>query len=111
MRLDFLGGEGAGLPASIVEELDGTLRIPMRDGVESLSVGAAAAVLGLRGPEIADGLASYDGVGRRFDVKGEHAGVLIVDDYGHHPTEIQVTLETPPILTMTAGSVAWPSRA
>jgi len=38
------------------------------------------------------GLAESAGVGRRFEVKGEAGGVLVVDDYGHHPTEIQATL-------------------
>ena len=56
-------------------------------------VAAAAAALGVRGPEIADGLASFEGVGRRFDVKGEHGGVLVIDDYGHHPTAIRATIE------------------
>jgi len=41
----FLGGEGAGLPPELLQELDATVSIPMRAGVESLSVGAAAAVL------------------------------------------------------------------
>lgn len=41
----FLGGEGAGLPAALLQGLDGSVSIPMREGVESLSVGAAAAVL------------------------------------------------------------------
>jgi UDP-N-acetylmuramate--alanine ligase len=56
-------------------------------------VAAAAAALGLHGPEIADGLASFEGVGRRFDVKGEPGGVLVIDDYGHHPTAIRATIE------------------
>jgi TrmH family RNA methyltransferase len=41
----FFGGEGSGLPADLSHRLDGAVRIPMRPGVESLSVGAAAAVL------------------------------------------------------------------
>jgi TrmH family RNA methyltransferase len=41
----FLGGEGAGLPAELLTGLDASVSIPMRGGVESLSVGAAAAVL------------------------------------------------------------------
>lgn len=41
----FLGAEGAGLPADLLAGLDGVVAIPMRAGVESLSVGAAAAVL------------------------------------------------------------------
>jgi UDP-N-acetylmuramate--alanine ligase len=38
-------------------------------------------------------LAAFTGVQRRFQVKGEVAGVLLVDDYGHHPAEIEATLE------------------
>ena len=38
------------------------------------------------------GLRSFTGVARRFDVKGEVNGVTVVDDYGHHPTEIRATL-------------------
>jgi len=41
----FLGGEGGGLPADLAQGLDAAVRIPMRPGVESLSVSAAAAVL------------------------------------------------------------------
>ena len=37
-------------------------------------------------------LAAFTGVQRRFQVKGEAAGVLVVDDYGHHPAEIRATL-------------------
>ena len=40
-----LGGEGGGLPRDVEESLDGRIRVPMRPGVESLSVAAAAAVL------------------------------------------------------------------
>jgi len=37
-------------------------------------------------------LARFTGVARRFEVKGEAGGVLVVDDYAHHPTEIRATL-------------------
>lgn len=56
---------------------------------------AAAAVgrrLGAQWEEIAGGLASYQGVARRFESVGEARGVLIVDDYAHHPTELAATL-------------------
>jgi len=42
---------------------------------------------------IRDALAEYRGVARRLEFKGEHAGVLFLDDYGHHPTEIAATIE------------------
>ena len=40
------------------------------------------------------GLENFAGVGRRFERKGEKNGVLVVDDYGHHPAEIMATIET-----------------
>ena len=43
--------------------------------------------------EIASALKEFRGAERRFQIKGERAGVLVVDDYGHHPTEIKTTLE------------------
>ena len=53
--------------------------------------GAAAAV-GLSPSAIASGLAGFRGVGRRLERKGEAAGVVVYDDYGHHPTAIRETL-------------------
>jgi UDP-N-acetylmuramate--alanine ligase len=39
-----------------------------------------------------EGLEKFTGVGRRFEIKGEVNGIRVVDDYGHHPTEILATL-------------------
>lgn len=58
----------------------------------------AAGVLGVMyalGEDVeaaAAGLARYSGVRRRFDLRGEEAGITVVDDYAHHPTEIKATL-------------------
>lgn len=41
-----------------------------------------------------EGLRKFDGVGRRFEHKGKRNGVLVIDDYGHHPAEIEATLQT-----------------
>jgi UDP-N-acetylmuramate--alanine ligase len=41
---------------------------------------------------IAEALAGFSGAGRRFQFRGEEGGVLVIDDYGHHPTEIKATL-------------------
>lgn len=49
---------------------------------------------GLGKQAILDGLSNFGGVGRRFEKKGERGGVLVVDDYGHHPAEIKATLAT-----------------
>jgi UDP-N-acetylmuramate--alanine ligase len=48
--------------------------------------------LGLSPEKIAEGLAAFRGVDRRFQEKGVARGVTVVDDYGHHPTEIRATL-------------------
>ena len=49
--------------------------------------------LGLEFAQIAEGLAACQGVGRRLEDHGEHAGVRVIDDYGHHPTEVLATLD------------------
>jgi UDP-N-acetylmuramate--alanine ligase len=43
-------------------------------------------------PQIQDGLAAFTGVDRRFTIRGVEHGVTVVDDYGHHPTEVKATL-------------------
>ena len=58
----------------------------------ALSVIAAAVEQGLSADEIAAGLASFRGVKRRMEVKGEAGGVLVLDDFAHHPTAIAQTL-------------------
>lgn len=55
---------------------------------------ATARYLSLPFTEIAKGLEEYTGVGRRFEKKGEKDGVLVIDDYAHHPTEIMASLKT-----------------
>jgi UDP-N-acetylmuramate--alanine ligase len=51
---------------------------------------------------IKKGLKNLGGLARRFQVKGERGGVLVLDDYGHHPTEIVATLRT--------AKECWPER-
>jgi UDP-N-acetylmuramate--alanine ligase len=48
--------------------------------------------LGLSFDRVAAGLKDFRGAERRFDVRGEPNGILVVDDYGHHPTEIAAVL-------------------
>jgi UDP-N-acetylmuramate--alanine ligase len=43
-------------------------------------------------PAISEALASFSGIQRRFEFKGEAGGIKVFDDYGHHPTEIRATL-------------------
>ena len=78
------------------------VRIPGTHNVlNSLAAVAVGLDLGVAFENIQAGLASFTGVDRRFQVKGEKGGVLVVDDYGHHPTEIKATLEA---LRQRAGS-------
>lgn len=53
---------------------------------------AVAMELNIPFPVIQEGFRVFGGVGRRFQVKGEVDGIMVVDDYGHHPTEIRATL-------------------
>jgi UDP-N-acetylmuramate--alanine ligase len=47
---------------------------------------------GSAGAFVASGLERFAGTGRRFETRGEAAGVLVIDDYAHHPTEVAATL-------------------
>lgn len=59
----------------------------------ALVVAATAEVLGLSRGQVREGLASFSGVGRRLERKGEAGGVIVYDDYGHHPTAIRATID------------------
>ena len=71
------------------------IRIPGRHNVlNSLAAVAVAHELEIPWPAVQAGLQDMTGVQRRFQIKGEAGGVLVLDDYGHHPTEIRAVLET-----------------
>ncbi|MFE9681229.1 UDP-N-acetylmuramate--L-alanine ligase [Streptomyces sp. NPDC006285] len=88
-----------GLKSEVTVELNGsrltfTVSVPGRhyahNAVAALAAGAA---LGIPADELAPALASYTGVKRRLQLKGEEAGVQVVDSYAHHPTEMTADLE------------------
>ncbi|MEE8170075.1 MAG: UDP-N-acetylmuramate--L-alanine ligase [Phycisphaerae bacterium] len=60
--------------------------------MNALSAVALAYSTGVHPDAIALGLATFRGAQRRLTVRGEGRGITVLDDYGHHPTEIQVTL-------------------
>jgi UDP-N-acetylmuramate--alanine ligase len=69
------------------------LHVPGRHNV--LNATAAVAIahqLGIEATQIAEGLSRFRGVDRRFQLRGQARGITVVDDYGHHPTEIRATL-------------------
>jgi len=70
-----------------------TLRVPGRHSIQN-SLAAIAVGLDLEVPfgSIAAELSRFSGADRRFQLKGEASGIMIIDDYGHHPSEILATL-------------------
>ena len=69
------------------------LRMPGRHhALNALAAIIVADQLGVPFDVAAGALAQFEGIHRRFEVRGEEQGVLVVEDYGHHPAEIQATL-------------------
>lgn len=74
----------------------GSIRINMpgihnvKNSLASIGIGLD---LGMPFKDIKEGIEAFSGVGRRFEIKGEKNGIILVDDYAHHPTEIQATLQ------------------
>ena len=70
------------------------LRIPGRHNVLNAMAAACVALeLEVKPDAIREALAGFSGVDRRFQIRGVEGGVTVVDDYGHHPTEIRATLD------------------
>ena len=92
-RVAYKGGEVA------------RIRMPLSGRHNVLDALAAIALSYGRGVEceaIQQALATFQGVRRRMEVKGEGAGVLVVEDFAHHPTAVRVTLD--------AVRTRWPGR-
>ncbi len=62
------------------------------NALNALSVVALADELGVPVEATREALSGFQGVQRRFTIRGERAGVTVVDDYGHHPAEVRATL-------------------
>ncbi|MDG9709140.1 UDP-N-acetylmuramate--L-alanine ligase [Streptomyces sp. DH10] len=76
------------------EELTFTVSVPGRHYAHNAVAALAAGVaLGVPAGELAAALAAYTGVKRRLQLKGEAAGVQVIDSYAHHPTEMTADLE------------------
>jgi len=84
-------GSSVTSPAGQTVRLD--LQVPGMHNIQNAT--CALAVLDAMSIEItaaSQALSTFTGVGRRFDLKGEVAGITIVDDYAHHPNEIEATI-------------------
>jgi len=76
------------------EELTFAVSVPGRHyALNAVAALAAGAALGIPAAELAPALAAYTGVKRRLQLKGEAAGVQVIDSYAHHPTEMTADLE------------------
>ena len=101
-QADFLGQDidRKGLETSYTARYQGSplgrVRLQM-PGVHNVLNSLAAIAVGLELDmdfrDIAEALAEFGGIERRFQIKGERRGVMVVDDYGHHPAEIRATLQ------------------
>ncbi len=80
-----LPGQSAGLAVEI--NLAGR-----HNADDALGAAGAAVAYGLDPGAILAGLSSFQGVGRRFEIKADSGGIVVIDDYGHHPTAIAATL-------------------
>src|SRR5213082_2595403 len=70
-----------------------SLRVPGKhNGYNSLAAIAVGLELEVPFEKIAEALGEFTGADRRFQFKGDEKGITVVDDYGHHPTEIKATL-------------------
>ena len=78
---------------SDLEPVDFQLAVPGEHNRRNAACALAALqALGVSRDEGAGALAEFRGVGRRFEARGEAGGVMLVDDYAHHPTEVAETL-------------------
>jgi len=79
------------------------LQVPgIHNVLNALASIAIARELDVSWDAIIAALSEFNGVRRRFEIKGEHEGIVVVDDYAHHPTEVRTTL--------TTARACWPKR-
>ncbi len=80
-------------PAGAVASAQVRLKLPGRHNVlNALAVMGVAHLLELPLADAAQALGEFRGTSRRFDLRGEANGILVIDDYAHHPSEIRATL-------------------
>ncbi len=87
-QLEIAGLRGAGAEPDRVR-----LRlIGHHMAIDGLMAAGGALAAGVDADDILAGLATFEGVGRRFELKGEAGGVTVLDDYAHHPTALRLTI-------------------
>ncbi|MBI3752382.1 MAG: UDP-N-acetylmuramate--L-alanine ligase [Chloroflexi bacterium] len=93
-----LGSEAAGTEVRITPPGGAPIDVRLSTAgahnvANAVVVAATAQVLGLSAAAVCAGLESFGGVERRLERKGESGGVVVYDDYGHHPTAIRATID------------------
>ncbi|HEX2228666.1 MAG TPA: UDP-N-acetylmuramate--L-alanine ligase, partial [Candidatus Binatia bacterium] len=88
---------GAGVQFSVIHlgRSMGTLALRLlgrHSATNALAVVAVAHELEIPFARVSEALAEFSGIHRRFEVKGEPKGVMVIDDYGHHPAEVRATV-------------------
>ena len=98
MRLEITASEASGTEFAVFrkDRRLGDVSLPIPGNFNALNTLAAITVgleLGLEFGPLASACADFSGVARRFEVRGDRGGVTVVDDYAHHPTELNAVLE------------------
>ena len=98
LRIDQISLQPMGSTARIIWKgrIVGTLELQVPGHHNLLNAAACLATgisLELPAHQLIEGLHNFSGAGRRFELKATEHGIRIIDDYGHHPTEITVTLK------------------
>jgi len=92
-----------------IEDID--LSLPGQHNIYNSLAGVAAGLdIGIGWEKIKKALLLFSGVKRRFELIGEKSGILVIDDYAHHPTEIKVTLEVAARLERRTIAIFQPHR-
>jgi len=89
-------GSGSRFKVEHRGEILGTveLNVPGDHNVKNAMAGIAVAFeMGMPFEKIVESLKAFENMRRRFEIKGEKKGIMVVDDYAHHPTEIKATLQ------------------
>jgi len=97
ITISHLSDRAAGAAPALRDLLNRELPIGLlgaHNASNGLGVAALVASSGGNAVAIADALSSFGGVGRRMEVRYNHGSITVLDDYGHHPTAIDTTMET-----------------
>ena len=95
IKYDSLGNASFHINRRNGNSFEVQLKVPGEHNIgNALAAAACADCFDVEEASVKSGLASFTGTGRRFEYKGTVDGLIVIDDYAHHPTEIAATLKT-----------------